>query len=302
MRLKELCFFDGFFGLLNVTSRVAKELQGSSFSLGRWYDGTKEAGEQTMKNFDGMNEEARANLDTFIKVKLGNSEVNKYFDLTGLTDEQKKLVYNDIACLFKTREEQLNNQFYSILLEYNPIDNYDRTETQTHNESNTIGARQTTLNSGARSESNSYGARSESNSYGARSESNTKGARTDSTIDNNSASPFDSTAYNKPTTKSESTFTSGAETDGHTAQAYTDGHTAQAYTDGHTSQAVTDTQSTQQATDSNSGGYTLRARGNIGTMTTGYMLNEYRANALFNFADEILKIIENDITKMNYDI
>lgn len=266
MRLKELCFFDGFFGLLNVTSRVAKELQGASFSLGRWYDGTKEAGEQTMKNFDGMNEEARTNLDAFIKVKLGNSEVNKYFDLTGLTDEQKKLVYNDIACLFKTREEQLNNQYYSILLEYNPIDNYDRTETQTHNESNTIGARQTTLNSGARSEST------------------TKGARTDTTTDNNSASPFDSTAYNKPTTKSESTFVSGAESDTHTAQ------------------AVTDTQSTQQTTDSNSGGYTLRARGNIGTMTTGYMLNEFRANALFNFADEIIKIIENDITKMNYDI
>lgn len=284
MRLKELCFFDGFFGLLNVTSRVAKELQGNSFSLGRWYDGTKGAGEQTMKNFNGMNEEARANLDAFIKVKLGNSEVNSFFDLTGLTDEQKKLVYNDIACIFKTREEQLNNQYYSILLEYNPIDNYDRTETQTHNESNTIGARQTTLNSGARSESNTYGARSESD---------TKGARTDTTTDNNSASPFDSTAYNKPTTKSESTFTSGAETDSHTAQAYTDGHTAQ---------AVTDTQSTQQATDSNSGGYTLRARGNIGTMTTGYMLNEFRANALFNFADEILKIIENDITKMNYDI
>ena len=266
MRLKELCFYNGLFGLLKITSAVAKELQGSSFSLGRWYDGTKEAGEQTMKNFDGMNEEARTNLDAFIKVKKGNSEVNKYFDLTGLTDEQKKLVYNDIACLFKTREEQLNNQYYSILLEYNPIDNYDRTETQTHNESNTIGARHTTLNSGARSEQN------------------VKGSRTDSNIDNNSASPFDSTAYNKPTTKSESTFTSGSETDSHT------------------SQAVTDTQSTQQATDSNSGGYTLRARGNIGTMTTGYMLNEFRANALFNFADEILKIIENDIIKMNYDI
>lgn len=266
MRVKDLSFYNGLFGLLKITSTVAKELQGNSFSLGRWYDGIKEAGEQTMKNFDGMNEEARSNLDSFIKVKIGNSEVNEYFDLTGLTEDQKKDVYNDIACLFKTREEQLNNQYYSILLEYNPIDNYDREETQTHNESNTIGARQTTLNSGARSEQN------------------VKGARTDTNTDTAHNSPFDANDYTKATTKNESSFTSGSETDSHS------------------SQPVTDTQSTQQATDSKSGSYTLRARGNIGTMTTGYMLNEYRANVLFNFADEIIKIIENDITKMNYDI
>lgn len=266
MKLKNLCFYNNLFGLLNITSTIAKELQGTSFSLGKWYDGTQTGEEQTMHNFTGMNANARANLDNFIKVKLGNSEVNKYFDLTGLTEEEKKDIYNDIACLFKSREEQLNSQYYSILLEYNPIDNYDRTETQTHNESNTIGARQTTLASGARSETD------------------IKGVRTDTSSGSNSSSPFDSNAYNKPTTKTENSFTSGAETDTHTAQ------------------AVTDTQSSQQATDSNNGGYTLRARGNIGTMTTGHMLNEYRANALFNFCDEILKLIENDITKMNYDL
>lgn len=277
--------YNNLFGLLNIVQTIGKELNGNSFTIGKWYDGVKDSeAEQTFFNFTGLSSLDRVVVDNYLKTKLGKCETYADFDITGKTDEEVKEIYNDIACMFKAREQQLNRQYYSVILEYNPLVNYDKDETQTHNDSNTIGARQTTLNSGARSESNSYGARSESN---------TKGARTDSTIDNNSVSPFDSTAYNKPTTKSESTFTSGAETDGHTAQAYTDGHTAQ---------AVTDTQSTQQATDSNSGGYHLKTVGNIGTMTSSYMLNELRRDALFNFVDELVKLIENDLVKMVYDL
>lgn len=266
MRLKELMFYDNNFGLLKIASIVAKELNGNSFSLGKWYDGTKESGDVTMFNFDGMTELERNTVDQYFKIKIGNSEVYSYFNTKGLTDEEKKLVYNDIACLFKAREEQLNRQYYSNLIEYNPIDNYDRTETQTHNEKNTIGQRQTTLANGARSETTA------------------KGARSDSNTETGHTSPFDAGDYTKATNKTETAFTSGAQSDTFTTQ------------------AVTDTQTQASASDSNTGGYTLRARGNIGTMTTGYMLDEFRKNALFNFCDEIIKIIESDITCMNYDL
>ena len=259
--------YNNLFGLLNIVQTIGKELNGNSFTIGKWYDGVKDSeAEQTFFNFTGLSSLDRVVVDNYLKTKLGKCETYIDFDITGKTDEEVKEIYNDIACMFKAREQQLNRQYYSVILEYNPLVNYDKDETQTHNDSNTIGARQTTLNSGARSETTA------------------KGARTDSTTDNNSASPFDSMAYNKPTTKSESTFTSGAESDTHTAQ------------------AVTDTQSTQQATDSNSGGYHLKTVGNIGTMTSSYMLNELRRDALFNFVDELVKLIEIDLVKMVYDI
>lgn len=267
MKLKTLCKFENLSGLLNITSTIAKELNGASFSLGKWYDGVKDVNEEeSFFNFDGMNAEDRRIVDDNIRIKEGMSDVWKYFDLEGLTTEEKKLVYNDIASLFKARESQLNRQYYSLLLKYNPIDNYDRTETQTHNESNVIGARSSSIVTGARSSSN------------------TKGARTDLSETSESASPFDATEYSKKRNKTETSSTSGAETD-----------TA-------TSASATDTTSSQRAEDSNTGGYTLRARGNIGTMTTETMRSEFERNALFCFIDEILKIVENEITLMNYEI
>lgn len=265
MKLKTLMFQNNLFGLLNITSTYAKELQGSSFSLGRWYDGTKSAGDEDMFNFTGMSANDRYVIDNFLKIKLGNSDVLEYFNIENKSIDEIKDIYNDIACLFKAREEQLNRQYYSILLKYNPIDNYDRTETQTHNDENTIGARSTTFNTGARSTTE------------------TKGQRIDSTSDSASSSPFDANDYSKATNKNETSFTSGAETDSSS------------------SLAAVDSQSTNAATDSNEGGYTLRARGNIGTMTTGYMLDEFRKNALFNFVDELMKIIETDLCEMIYE-
>lgn len=266
LNLKELFSFDNMTGLLHITSEVAKELNGSSFSIGRWYDGTQTGEERTMFDFPGLDETGRAVLDNTLRVKIGNSKVYEYFNMTDMTDEEKKLIYNDIACLFKSREEQLNRQFYSNLISYNPIDNYDRTETETHNDSNTIGARSAT------------------DTIGARSTSETLGQRTDSSSDEGKNSPFDSTDYSKSTNKTTTSMTQGAQSNSSS------------------SQSATDTHSTQSATDSNTGGYTIRSRGNIGTMTTGYMLDEFRRNALYNFIDSIIKIIEEDITTMNYDL
>lgn len=259
--------FDNMFGLLNIVQTIGKELNGNSFTIGKWYDGVKDSeAEQTFFNFTGLSSLDRAVVDNFIKTKLGKCETYSDFDTTGKTEAEIKDIYNDIACMFKAREQQLNRQYYSVIVEYNPLVNYDKDETQTHNESNTIGQRQTTLQQGARSETTA------------------KGARTDTNTDNNSSSPFDSTAYNKPTTKSESTFVSGAESDTHT------------------SQAVTDTQTQGSASDSNTGGYHLKTVGNIGTMTSSYMLNELRRDALFNFVDELVKLIEIDLVKMVYDL
>ena len=266
MKLKEIMTFNNMTGLLHITSEVAKELNGNTFSLGKWYDGVKSAGDETMFNFNGLDTEGRTVLDNTLRVKLGNSVLYEYFNMEGLSTDEKKLLYNDIATLFKSREEQLNRQFYSNLISYNPIDNYDRTETETHNEQNTIGARTTT------------------DTIGARSTSETLGARTDSSSDEGKNSPFDSADYTKATNKTTSSSTTGQQSNSSSSQSATDSHTS------------------QSAEDSNTGGYILRARGNIGTMTTGYMLDEFRRNALYNFIDSIIKIIEEDITTMNYDL
>lgn len=266
MKLKNLMFYNNMFGLLNITSAIAKELNGNTFSLGKWYDGTQSGEEQTMFDFTGMNATMRKTLDDFLKVKLSQSDVWSYFDTTGLTDEEIKLVYNDIASLFKAREEQLNRQYYSNLIEYNPIDNYDKTETQTHSESNTIGVRESTITTGARSSSD------------------VKGQRQDTSVDTQETSPFDANAYTKPTDKNTNNFTSGSQTDSHTSE-----------------QAI-DTTHSNSATDSNNGGYTIRAHGNVGVTQTMDMLERFRTGALFNFCDEIIKIIESDITCMNYDL
>ena len=264
MKLKQLMTFDNMQGLLNICSSVSKSLHGNSFTLGRWYDGVQSEGDETMFNFTGMSTEERRVLDNFLKIKIGNSDVISYFDMTDKTDEEKRAIYDDISTCFCARASMLDRLYYSNLLQYNPIDNYDRTETQTHEEENTIGARSSSIITGARSSSN------------------IKGSRTDTSTDTEKVSPFDSTEYSKSRSKNVNELVSGQQTDTMS------------------SQAATDTTSSQQAVDSNEGGYTLRARGNIGTMTTGYMLDEFRKNALFIFADEIIKIIEQDITCMIY--
>ena len=254
--------FDNMTGLLNICSNVSKTLHGDSFSLGRWYDGVKSEGDVTMFNFDGMSDEDRRVLDNFLKIKIGNSEVISYFDMTDKTDEEKREIYDDISTLFCARASMLDRLYYSNLLQYNPIDNYDRTETQTHEDTTSIGKRKNTITTGER-----------------KSET-TKGEREDESINEEKNSPFDEADYTKATNKTSNTFTSGEQTDSIT------------------SDEATDTTESDAAEDSIEGGYTLRARGNIGTMTTGYMLDEFRKNALFIFADEIIKIIENDIITM----
>lgn len=257
--------YNNLFGLLNIVQTIGKELNGNSFTIGKWYDGVKDTeADESFFNFTGLSSADRVQVDNYIKVKLGKCETYIDFDTTGKTENEIKEIYNDIASLFKCREQQLNRQYYSVILEYNPLVNYDKDETQTHNDSNTIGQRQTTLQQGARSETTS------------------KGARTDTNTDTAHNSPFDANDYTKATTKNENTFVSGAESDTHS------------------SQAVTDTQTQASASDSNTGGYHLKTVGNIGTMTSSYMLNELRRDALFNFVDELVKLIEIDLVKMVY--
>ena len=263
MKLKQLMAFDNMFGLLNITSHVAKELNGASFSLGRWYDGTKDSEqEETFFNFQGMTEAERKVADMNIKTKLGNSETWSYFDTKDMTEAEIKDVYNDIACLFKTREEQLNRQFYSLLVKYNPINNYDKTETQTHNESNTIGERETTF------------------VQGERGTTTTKGSRKDTTTDTQKGSPFDSAEYSKSKGKNVSELEQGQQIDSETTD------------------KATDTTTQEEAVDSNTGGYSLRTMGNIGVTTSDELLQSFRVTALFSFHDELLKVIQEDMLKM----
>lgn len=255
------------FGIINITSKIAKKLNGNTFSIGRWYDGIQEGEEETMNDFNGIDSDLKKVLDNYIKIRIGKRNLYEDFFIdTESSDIIQEIVYNDIACILKSNEDRLNRQYYSNLLIYNPIDNYDRTETQTHNEE---------LNS---AEKNS------SSTIGKRKNTMTNGTFTDTTIDSGKASPFDSTEYSKSTTKNETSFIKGQSTDISESDSATDSNKVEAYK------------------DTSSGGYTLRARGNIGTMTTGYMLNEFRNNALYNFFNEVIKVIEENITTMNYDL
>lgn len=265
MKLKQLMTFNNLSGLLNITSTIAKELNGASFSIGHWYDGTKEDGEESFLNFDGMTAQERATADRNYKIKLGDAEVWNYFDTTGKTEAEVKELYNDLACIFKTREAQLNRQFYSLLIKYNPLDNYDRKEEQTHEEENTIGARDTTFTQGARSTTTN------------------KGARTDSNTEASKVSPFNATAYSKSKEQVTSTFTSGAENDTQSTQ------------------TATDRTQSQQAKDSNEGGYSLRAHGNIGVTTSDQLITSFRETSMFSFYDELLKVVQEDVLKMVLD-
>lgn len=253
-------------GFCNITSKVAKLLNGSSFSIGRWYDGIQEGDEQSMIDFNGLDSSMKTVLDEYIKIRIGRSHLEPFFQIdTELPIEEQNLIYNDIACILKANEDRLNRQYYSNLLIYNPIDNYDRTETQTHNEEIDSAQKKTT------------------NVFGKRKQTSNNGTYTDSTSDEGKSSPFDSTAYDKSTAKNTTSFTKGASTDSVDTDSATDTSTSDAFK------------------DTSSGGYQLRARGNIGTMTTGYMLNEFRNNALYNFFNEIIKVIEENVTTMIYD-
>lgn len=195
-------------------------------------------------------------LDNYIYMCIKDSTIEKCIESD---------VYFNIRAMINANNYRLSKLWDSVNFEYNPIDNYDRTETQTHNEQIQTGEHKTKTD------------------IGARSQTNNNGTYTDTTTNTASNSAFDSTAYDRATTKDINSFNKGASVDSINTASASDTVTQEGYT------------------DNSNGGYTLRARGNIGTMSTQNMINQEREIVDYTYFDEIVKLFERYITTMCYD-
>lgn len=160
----------------------------------------------------------------------------------------KKVRQAYFNAIFKAHEYELNGLAESMFFEYDPLVNYDRTETQTHNETVETDDHTTTQNVGARSQTDS--GRSDSSS--------------------NKTTAFDSGDYTKGTDKNDTTV---------------GGSTL-------STAASVDTTTEAGYTDRSNGGYTLRAKGNIGLTTSQQMVESQRQVVMFNFFQKVAEVLE----------
>lgn len=269
-------------------------------------------------------------LDNYILLTIGNSK------LARIVDNDK--IYDSVRTCLNANEYKLNSMWDSTLLEYNPIENYDRYEEETTDGTSNNGARSTTVNNGARLTTINNGAREESVENGERSttinagehktltkvgereQTNSNGAQSNTNISSNKTTAFDSTDYGKATDKTETTDTTQAytdtihtdeATDTTTQNAYTDSTSQDAYTDTTKVKASTDTTSqsattditSQNAyTDTNNAHRVAHIHGNIGVIDSATMIGNYRKISNYNFYDKIVEILEQYITEMNYEM
>lgn len=212
-------------------------------------------------------------LDQYIYEKIsGQTLSNKWQSSTILSEfpEVENLVHavrqSYFNSIFNAHEYELNGLAESMFFDYEPLVNYDRTETQTHDDTNVIGGKTATTNYGQRQSSGS----------------STDSGRSDSSENHRTA--FDTADYAKGTDKNDTTVGSSTGTYSQTENAAID--------------TVTDSGST----DTNNGGYTLRAKGNIGTVSSQAMLESERQVRMFNFFDRIVVILQSEICDTNWDI
>lgn len=198
------------------------------------------------------------------------------------TDSIKLLTVACINAMYKSREWQYNKLFDSLSLIYEPLNNYDRTETETVI---TDSTQDTTVKQGAQTNTTSgninVGARSDSNTT-----TNIAGARNDSNTNILSVSPSDekNTFYGKE--KNENSAQIGQQT---TSIDSTNNLGAQ-----NTTNSATDNIGERNDSKKDVGNVvvdrTLRTKGNIGVTTSQQMLQSEREVAYF----ELIKIIAHD--------
>lgn len=211
-------------------------------------------------------------LDNYILMQVGNSHIARLLD-----DDN---IYNYIRTSINANEYRLNAMWESILVEFNPIENYDRYEEETNNITNSIGERNTT---------NVNGEQTITENAGAREQTNTNGQQKSTTQDHTTA--FDSTDYGKATDKSETVN-----------DQYIDKINTNAATDTTKQSARTDTVKQDAVTDTNNGHRVSHIHGNIGVVDAPTMLQKYRAVSVFSFYDAFVKLLEEYIIEMNYEM
>lgn len=224
----------------------------------------------------------------------------------------------DIATLFDSRKYSWGKLYETTILEYNPIENYSMTETEsaTAEATSTQGTQTTT-------DTNDYGAVStaktellgaqtntETLSIGAQSKLTTMniGEQTTEGSTINETAPYSSEGYQSDT-KSIDSVTSGAKSD--STQEHNEAYTnTNAQNLGAKDNTYTTTIDGRKdilkkeiggKTDSNTSNNTreLKRSGNIGVTTSQQMLESERQVAMFNFvqivAHEVVRLISSDM-------
>lgn len=199
--------------------------------------------------------------------------------------EKESITLLTVACvnaLYKSKEWQYNKLYDSLSLVYEPLNNYDRTETETVITDSTLD---TTVKQGAQTNTTNgnvnVGARSDKNAT-----TNIVGARNDSNTNILSVSPSDekSAFYGKE--KNENSVQVGQQT---TSIDSTNNLGAQ-----NTTNSATDNIGERNDSKKDVGNVvvdrTLRTKGNIGVTTSQQMLESERQVAYF----ELIKIIAHD--------
>ena len=215
--------------------------------------------------------------------------IDSFYPIRTISDiygtEKESITLLTVACinaLYKSKEWQYNKLYDSLLLSYEPLNNYDRTETETVITDSTLdttvkqGAQTNTINGNV-----NVGARSDKNAT-----TNIVGARNDSNTNILSVSPSDekSAFYGKE--KNENSIQVGQQT---TSIDSTNNLGAQ-----NTTNSATDNIGERNDSKKDVGNVvvdrTLRTKGNIGVTTSQQMLQSEREVAYF----ELIKIIAHD--------
>lgn len=199
--------------------------------------------------------------------------------------EKESITLLTVACvtaLYKSKEWQYNKLFDSLSLIYEPLNNYDRTDTETVI---TDSTQNTTVKQGAQTNTTSgninVGARSDKNTT-----TNIVGARNDSNTNVLAVSPSDEkdTFYGKE--KNENNIQVG--------QQSTNINSTNSLGEQNTTNSATDNIGERSDSKKDVGNVvvdrTLRTKGNIGVTTSQQMLQSEREVAYF----ELIKIIAHD--------
>ena len=199
--------------------------------------------------------------------------------------EKESITLLTVACinaLYKSKEWQYNKLFDSLSLIYEPLNNYDRTETETVI---TDSTQDTTVKQGAQTNTTSgninVGARSDKNTT-----TNIVGARNDSNTNVLSVSPSDEkdTFYGKE--KNENNIQVG--------QQSTSADSTNSLGEQNTTNSATDNIGERNDSKKDVGNVvvdrTLKTKGNVGVTTSQQMLQSEREVAYF----ELIKIIAHD--------
>jgi hypothetical protein len=192
-----------------------------------------------------------------------------------ITTVGKQTIGGIISTMFK---EQWDRIYEAMTMDYDPLENYNMTETGQDVDKMEYGQETTQYQQGARSASDVYGSQSGTDTTGQQQVST-----------ENEISAFNSGSYQDD---NKSDTTNGSRTDSFSREAHTDGHTENAYTDSETKTAQDDKTTRDHA---------LTRSGNIGVTTSQQMLeSEYSVRA-YRFYEKMFRDIDSVIALNVYE-